>query len=54
MFPDLYDFRKLPYTIDYYIVGGLKRTNSGEVKRKRGRPALVSIGNVSTERLQLY
>lgn len=35
-------FRIFPYNIDYYIVGGLKRANSGEVKRKRGRPALVS------------
>lgn len=24
------------------MVGGLKRANSGEVKRKRGRPSLVS------------
>lgn len=31
-------FRKFPYNIDYYVVGGLKRPATGEVKRKRGRP----------------
>lgn len=36
------DLRKFLYNIDYYVVGGLKRAGTGEVKRKRGRPALVS------------
>lgn len=51
MFLKLWVFRKLPYTIDYYMVGGLKKSNSGEVKRKRGRPALVSSEHVQCELL---
>ena len=51
--PDLYGVRKFPYIIDYYTVGGLKRANSGEVKRKRGRPALVSNYYVLNKQLRL-
>ena len=43
-------FRNFPYNVDYYVVGGLKRTATGEVKRKRGRPPAIVSDTLYTVR----